>query len=167
MTWTWLLICFTLYYILGLPCGSAGKESACNAGDLGSIPGLGRCPGEGKGSPLQCSGLENSVVCNIHGAAKSLTWLSNFDSLTHSLTTTLKREGNTGISEIVVHTVKLTRNLPSTLMYFIWEIVVHRVKLTSNPPSTLMSFIWETVVQRVKVTSNPPSTLMYFSFSTD
>ena len=41
----------------GLP--SAGEESACNAGDLGSIPGLGRSPGEGKACPLQCSGLEN------------------------------------------------------------------------------------------------------------
>ena len=38
---------------MGFPCGSAGKESACNAGDLGSIPGLGRSPGEGKGYPLQ------------------------------------------------------------------------------------------------------------------
>jgi len=47
--------------ILGLPCGSAGKESTCDAGDLGSIPGLGRCPGEGKGYPLQHSGLENSM----------------------------------------------------------------------------------------------------------
>ena len=43
----------------GFPCGSAGKESACNAGHLGSIPGLGRCPGEGKGYPLQYSDLEN------------------------------------------------------------------------------------------------------------
>ena len=39
--------------ILGLPCGSAGKESACSVGDLGLIPGLGRSPGEGKGYPLQ------------------------------------------------------------------------------------------------------------------
>ena len=43
------------------PWGSAGKESACNAGDLGSIPGSGRSPGEGKGYPLQYSGLENSI----------------------------------------------------------------------------------------------------------
>ena len=42
-------------------CGSAGKESACNVGDLGSIPGLGRSPGEGKSYPLQYSGLENSM----------------------------------------------------------------------------------------------------------
>ena len=41
--------------LLDFPCGSAGKESACNARDLGSIPGLGRCPGEGKGYPLQYS----------------------------------------------------------------------------------------------------------------
>ena len=45
--------------IMGFPCGSAGKEFACNEGDLGSIPGLGRSPGEGKGYPLQYSSLEN------------------------------------------------------------------------------------------------------------
>ena len=50
---------------------SAGKESAYNAGDLGSIPGLGRSSGEGKGYPLQCSGLENSVNCIVHGVAES------------------------------------------------------------------------------------------------
>ena len=59
--------------ILGLPCGSSGKESACNAGDLDSIPGLGRAPGEGKGYPLQYSGLENSMNYIIHGIAKSQT----------------------------------------------------------------------------------------------
>ena len=46
---------------LGLPGGLAGKESACNVGDLGLIPGLGRSPGEGKGYPLGYYGLENSV----------------------------------------------------------------------------------------------------------
>ena len=45
----------------GFPYGLAGKESACSAGDLGLIPGLGRSPGEGKGYPLQYSGLENSM----------------------------------------------------------------------------------------------------------
>ena len=63
---------------LDIHCGSAGKESACNAGDLGSNPGLGRSPGEGKGYPLQCSGLENSVVCIVHRVAKSGTWLKDF-----------------------------------------------------------------------------------------
>ena len=63
----------------GLPCGSAGKESACNVGDLGSIPGLGRSPGEGNGYPLQYSGLENSMDCVVHGVAKSQTRLRDFD----------------------------------------------------------------------------------------
>ena len=49
------------------------KESACNVGDLGSIPELGRSPGVGNGYPLQYSGLENSMDCIVHGAAKSWT----------------------------------------------------------------------------------------------
>ena len=63
---------------LGLPCGSAGKESAYNAGDAGLIPGLGGSPGEGKGYPLQYSGLENSMDCIVHGVSKGQTWLSYF-----------------------------------------------------------------------------------------
>ena len=47
----------------GFPCGSVGEESTCNVGDLGSIPGLGRSPEEGKGYTLQYSGLENSMDC--------------------------------------------------------------------------------------------------------
>ena len=58
---------------LGFPCGSAGKESACNVGDLGSIPGLGRSPGEGKGYALQYSGLENSMDYIVLGVAESQT----------------------------------------------------------------------------------------------
>jgi len=58
---------------LGFPYGSAGKESACHAGDLGSIPGLGRSPGEGKGYPLQYSGLQKSMDCIDHGVAKNWT----------------------------------------------------------------------------------------------
>ena len=54
------------------------KEYSCNAGDLGSVPGLGRSPGEGKGNPLQYSGLENSMDCIVHRVAKSQMWLSNF-----------------------------------------------------------------------------------------
>ena len=63
---------------LGFPHGSAGKESACNARDLGLIPGLGRSPGEGKGYPFQYSGLENSMDCIVHGFAKSWIQLSDF-----------------------------------------------------------------------------------------
>ena len=54
------------------PYGSAGKESACNVGDLGSIPGLARSPGEGNGYPLQYPGLENPMDCTVHGVANSL-----------------------------------------------------------------------------------------------
>ena len=55
---------------MGFPCGSAGKESACNMGDLGLIPGLGRPPGEGNSCPLQYSGLENPMDCIAHRVVK-------------------------------------------------------------------------------------------------
>ena len=61
--------------------GSDGKASTHNAGDLGSIPRLGRSPGEGNGYPLQYSGLENSMGCTVHGVTKSQTWPSDFHSL--------------------------------------------------------------------------------------
>ena len=71
---------------LGFPGGSAGKESTWNSGDLGLIPGLGRLPGEGKGPPLQCSGLENSMDGIVHWIAKSQTQLSDFHFHLHSFT---------------------------------------------------------------------------------
>ena len=60
----------------GFPGGSDGKEPACNSGDLGSIPGLGKYPGEGNGNPFQYSSLENSMNrgtwwANVHGLTKS------------------------------------------------------------------------------------------------
>ena len=67
--------------IKGFPGSSAGKESACKAGDLGSIPELGRSPEEGKGYPLQNSGLESSMDCVVPGVAKSGTQLRNFHFL--------------------------------------------------------------------------------------
>ena len=63
---------------LDFPCGSASKESTCNAGDLGLILGLGRSPGGGKGYPLQYPGLENFMDCIVHGVAESWTRLNNF-----------------------------------------------------------------------------------------
>ena len=56
----------------GFPDSSVGKESTCNARDLGSIPGLGRSAGEVIGYPLQYSGLENSTDCIVHGGRKEL-----------------------------------------------------------------------------------------------
>ena len=57
----YIRLCIHLYVYMGFPGGSDGKESACNVGDLGSVPGLGRSPGEGKVYPLQYSCLENSI----------------------------------------------------------------------------------------------------------
>ena len=65
---------------MGFPGSSAGKESAYNAEDPSSIPGLGRAPGEGIGYPLQYSGLKNSMDCIVHGVTKSQTQLSDFHS---------------------------------------------------------------------------------------
>ena len=69
-------------YILGLPSGSGGKESACNTTDLGSIPGLGRSPGEENGNPLQYSCLENPMdrgawTTTVHEVTKSQTGQSS------------------------------------------------------------------------------------------
>ena len=67
---------------MGFPCGSTGKESSCNVGDLDLIPGLGRSLEEGKGYPFQYSGLENSMDCRVHGVLtlniKSWTQLRDF-----------------------------------------------------------------------------------------
>ena len=73
----------------GFPDSSVVKESAFNAGDPGSITGLGRSPGEGSGYPLQYSGLENSMDCIVHGVTKSQTQQSNFHSLTPFLSTVI------------------------------------------------------------------------------
>ena len=82
--------------------GSDGKESTCNAGDLGLIPGLGRSPGEGKGYPLQYSGLENSMnrgdwQPTVHGVAKSWTRLSNFHFLFHFYVTKKCSDASWGV----------------------------------------------------------------------
>ena len=74
---------FYFFYFLDLPGGSDGEASAYNAGDLGSIPGSGRSPGEGNGNPLQYSCLENPVDrgawwATVHGVTKSQTRLSDF-----------------------------------------------------------------------------------------
>ena len=68
---------------MGFPCGQGGKECTCNVGDLGSIPGLGRSPGGGKGYPLQYSGLEKSMDCIVLGVTKSQTRLSDFHFTSH------------------------------------------------------------------------------------
>ena len=68
---------------ISFPHSSVGQESACNVGNLGSVPGLGRSPGDRKGSPLQYSGLENCLDGIVHGVAESRTRLSDFHFQTH------------------------------------------------------------------------------------
>ena len=63
-------ISLVVQWFRGFPGGSVGKESTCSTGDLGLIPGLRRSLGEGKGYPLQYSGLENSMDCIVHGVAE-------------------------------------------------------------------------------------------------
>ena len=78
----------------GFPCGSAGKESACSTGNLGLIPGLGRSSGEGKGYPLQYSGLENSMDYTV---TKSKTLLNDF----HCILLALFQDAS-GISKLFI-----------------------------------------------------------------
>ena len=96
-------------------CGSAGKESACSAGDLGQIPELGRSSGERKGYPLQYSGLENSIDCIVHGVTKSWTRLSNFHFTSlhfrHSID---RRKG------ILIHLKELRKQL--TKKFYIFKL---------------------------------------------
>ena len=67
-------VCLLLQVFQGFPCGLAGKESACNTGDLGLIPGLGRSPGEGNCYPLQYSGLENPMDCIAPLGSQRVGW---------------------------------------------------------------------------------------------
>ena len=83
------------------PCGSTGKQSARNAGDLGLIPRLGRSPGEGNGFPFQYSGLENSIDCIVCGVTESLTWLSDFHFHSHFITVWSTREAHVLAGEVI------------------------------------------------------------------
>ena len=81
------------------PAGSARKESACNVGDLGSIPGLGRSPGEGNGYALKYPGLENCTDYVVHGVTKCWTRLSDF----HLHTFTFSLWSYKHIKEVLTH----------------------------------------------------------------
>ena len=100
---------------MGFPCDSAGKESACNVGDLGLIPGFGRSPGEGKGYPVQYSGLENSMDCIVHGVAKNRTQLSNFHITSQHFMLNIKILPQ----NIVMHPHILCAYLPCVLKIYI------------------------------------------------
>ena len=94
------------------------KESACNAGDLGLIPGLGRSPGEGKGYPLQYSGLENSMNCMVHGDTKSQTQLKDFHFQVTSVVSNSLQPIDCGLPGSSVHGIILPRILEWVTMPF-------------------------------------------------
>ena len=91
-------------------CSSAGKESACNVGDRGSIPGLGRSPGEGKGYPFLYSGLENSMECIVHGVSESYTTERLSLSLSKRINK-LKLRATTWMNLTKIMMSKIERNL--------------------------------------------------------
>ena len=124
------------------------KESACNVGDMGSTPGLGTSPGEGKGYPLQYSGLENSTDCII---AKSRTWLSDFFTLerwVHAAKFTIEGDENfygdfdrrystrTGIRKRLTRKNSYTEHpiiwLPSPFIWY-WKLCFFSVAWKFNP----------------------------------
>ena len=96
-------------WTLGLPLWLTCKESACNAGDLGLIPGLRRSPAEGKGYPLHCSGLETKD-CTVHAVTKSWTWLSHLcfqDTWTLFLYTSINSPSLYGMIFYISHLLML------------------------------------------------------------
>ena len=104
------------FCILGFLGISADKESARNAGDLGSIPELGRSSGEGNGYLLQYSGLENSMDCIVHGVAKSRTWLSDFHfHFFHILSLY-------GLSKNIEYSSLCCTAGPRCLSFYIWKL---------------------------------------------
>ena len=86
------------HFLSGSPGGSDGKESACSVRDPGSVPGLGRTPGEGNGYPLQYSDLENSMDCIVHGVTKSRTWLSDFHFTSPLVSPMVLNRGNSTLT---------------------------------------------------------------------
>ena len=90
------------------PCGSVGKESACNAGDLGLLPGLERFPGEGKGYPFQYSVLENSTDYWVHGVVKNWTRLSDFKK---------NKQTKKPIKLSISHSVQFSRSVVSDSLW--------------------------------------------------
>ena len=120
----------------GFPCGSVGKESTCSAGNLGSIPGLGRSPGEGKDYPLQYFGLEKShglyMDNKVHGVTKSWTRLSNFQFTS----------GDLSCSFDWAH-VFLFHCIPCFTLY--WDLSIKKQKQKQN--SYLSQSLWTGFIQ--------------------
>ena len=112
---------------LGFPCGSAGKEPTCNAGDLGLMPGLGRSPREEKGYPLQYSGLENSTDSIVHEVANSQTQLSDFH-FTYADDTTLITGNEEELRSLLVNVKEKSEKAGL-------ELSIQKTKIMASGPS--------------------------------
>ena len=112
---------------LGFPCGSAGKEPTCNAGDLGLMPGLGRSPREEKGYPLQYSGLENSTDSIVHEVANSQTQLSDFH-FTYADDTTLITGSEEELRSLLVNVKEKSEKAGL-------ELSIQKTKIMASGPS--------------------------------
>ena len=138
---------------MGFSCGSAGKESACNVGDQGLIPGLRRSLGEGKGYPLQYSGLENSMGCIVHGVAKNQTLLCDFhftimsDWPSESLNLASRKGWDSAISLVFSHCladsdilsqVSTSKSRDNEIFFWFWKI--------------LLKFSWVTILYYLRCT---------------
>ena len=133
-------VCRHSLLFVGFPCGSAGKESACSVGDLGSIPGLGRSSGKGKGYPLQysgqCSGLENSMDCRVSRVGHDRATFT-FLFLLHVCCTAIKWD-------LLISTLKHAIVLDScynSFSYLLQIYICHRLK--SLPVTALDSVKYE------------------------
>ena len=118
---------------LGFPCGSAGKESTCNTGDLGPIRGLRRYPGEGY--PLQYSSLENPMDCIVYGVAKSWTQLSD----THFMIWNI-------CSHKFIHVILITTSLLEPIWPPDGNIFMHFYILIIYLKLILLAYSWFTVL---------------------
>ena len=142
---------------LCFPCGSAVKESACNVGDLGSIPGLGRSPGGGKGYSLHYSGLENSMDCIVHGVEKSWTQLSDLHFLSVLLwKAMINLDGKLKIS-LCWHNVHLVKAIVFPVVMYGCEHFTIKKKLSANELMLLNCGVgkdsWESLGQQEDPTS--------------
>ena len=123
---------------MGFLCGSAGKEFTCNVGNLGSIPGLGRSPGEGKGYPLQYSGLVNSMDCIVRGVTKSWTQLSDFHFHSYPYMTTGKTivlTIRTSVSKVIS---LLFRTLSRFVIAFLPRSGHHLISWLQSPSAVIL-----------------------------
>ena len=124
---------------MGFRGGSAGKESAYNAGDLCSIPGLGRSPGEGNDNPLQYSCLENPMDRGawraiVHGVTKSWTWLSDFTKEVSNYLSTTKSSWIGKLFDSTYHNFQLCLSVYITALPFLSSVTFFPV-----------GYVWPTV----------------------